>query len=162
MSKSQQILDRSYTKCIESLGTNSFDSYFGIQNYSIQCIRTDERRFILTIHSKSPKNVFVLNQTKLSSDVIQHIYAFLENKIQIISEIIFSTDYPFKPHQCYIKSAYTMKYNQEDGKVCKQNIRSKLAPSCTFYNKQLEYSWVTSVNFENHILCYITLILSLL
>jgi hypothetical protein len=184
MSKSLQILDRSYTKFIESIGIKSFDtslniqnfsiqflekvypirvdSYFGIQNYSIHCIRSDEWRFILTIQSKSLDNVFVLNQTKLSRDIVRYIYEFLEHKTKIVSEIIFSLDYPFKHHQCYIKTAYTIKYNPQDGKVCKQNIRSKLALPCTFYNKQLEDSWMTSPNFENHLLCYITHILSLL
>ena len=183
MTKSLQILDRSYTKFIDLVGTKNFnthlniqnfspkflenvfpiniDSYFGIKNYSIQCIRSDEWRFIITIQSKSHQNIFVLNQTKLSADIIQYIYTFLENKTKIVSEIVFSMDYPFKQHQCYIKSAYTIKYNPEDGKVCKQNIRSKLALPCAFYNKQLEDSWVTSPIFENHILCYITLILSL-
>ena len=178
MTKSLQILDRSYTKFLElvdptyrlpiqQISTHlrkivPIDSYFGIQNYSIQCIRNDEWRFILTIQSKSPQSIFVLNQTKLSPDIVQYIYAFLENKHKIVSEIIFSSDYPFKQHQCYIISAYNIKYNAEDGKICIQNIRPKLALPCTFYNKQLEDSWVTSPIFENHILCYITLILSLL
>jgi len=181
MTKSLQILDRSYTKFVESanksfdtsLNVQNFsvrfvekvfhiDSYFNIQNYSIQCIRSDEWRFLLTIQSESPKNVFVLNQTKLSPDIVRYIHTFLEDKHKIISEIVFSTDYPFKPHQCYIKSAHSIKYNSEEGKVCKQNIRSKLALPCSFYNRQLQDSWMTSSNFENHILCYITHILSLL
>ena len=161
MDRSLQILNRSYTRFLETIGTKSIESYFEIENYSIQCVRQNDRQFILTIQSKLIQNVYVLNQTKLSPDIIQHIYAFLENTLYIVSEITCSTDYPFKPHTWVVMIAYKIIYNNHRDKVCKHSILSKLALPVAFYNKQLIDSWMTSPLFENHILCYITHILSL-
>jgi hypothetical protein len=161
MDRSLQILNRSYTKFLETIGTRSIESYFDIENYSIQCVRHADWKFILTIQTNLAQNVYVLNQTKLSPDIIQYIYAYLENTIQVVSEFTFSTDYPFKPHKCVAISGYKNIYNNQFNKVCKHSILSKLALPVAFYNKQLVDSWMTCSLFENHILCYITHILSI-
>jgi hypothetical protein len=61
-----------------------------------------------------------------------------------------------------VMAGYTTKYDKERGKVVKQSILVKLALPVAGYNKQLSDSWLTSALFENHILCYVSHILSLI
>jgi len=159
MDKHLYILDRSYTQFLKTLGTKSIDEYFNIAGYSIQCVQHELHRYTLTIQRGTKPNIHVLYKTQLPMDVIRHIYCFLEDKIEIVSEIIFSSDYPFKAHKCMVLSGYITKYDKERGKVVKQSILTKLALSVASYNKQLSDSWLTCALFESHVLCYVTHIL---
>jgi hypothetical protein len=162
MDKYLYIIDRSYTQFLKTLGTKSIDEYFDIEEYRIHCVQSELHRYTVTIRRGTNPNTHVLYKTQLPIDVIRHIYCFLEDKTEIVSELIFSSDYPFKAHKCRVVTAYQTKYDKGRGKVYKESILVKLALQVAIYNKQLSDSWITSALFENHILCYVTHILSLL
>jgi hypothetical protein len=162
MDKHLYIIDRSYTQFLKTLGPKSIDKYFDIDGYHIQCVQRELDRYTVTIRSGTTPNTHVFYKTQLPMDVIRHIYCFLEDKTEIVSELIFSSDYPFKAHKCRVVTAYQTKYDKGREKVYKESILVKMALQVAIYNKQLSESWITSALFENHILCYVTHILSLL
>jgi hypothetical protein len=154
-----RIIDRSYTQFLNSLDSKSIESYFNINKYKIKCVQQDLLNYTLTIHDTYIPELYVLLQTNLPVDVIQYLYYFLIDSINIISTMVFTKYYPFRPYTCKIVSYSQIKYDKQLSKIHKKTENPQLSLEVDFYNRQLIDSWMTCSSFNNNILCYITYIL---
>ena len=157
-----RILDRSYQQFLNSLKSQSIALYFNIDKYQIQCTQNELYNYTLTIQQDSKSNVYVLQNTSLPTDILYLIYCFSKETTILVSTIIFTKDYPFKPYKWIVESYLQMKYDKEENKIRKKTDKSMLDKKIAFYNRQLVDSWMTSALFEEHIISYITYVLSIL
>jgi hypothetical protein len=157
-----RILDRSYQQFLNSLKSQPISQYFNIDKYQIQCNQNELYNYTLTLQHDSKSNVYVFQHTILPTDILYLIYCFSKETTILVSTIIFTTDYPFKPYKWIVESYLQTKYNKNQNKIIKKTDQSILDKKVAFYNRQLIDSWMTSSLFEEHIISYITYVLPII
>ena len=157
-----RILDRSYQQFLNSLKSQPISLYFNIDKYQIQCTQNELYNYTLKIQHDSKSNIYVFQNTILPTDILYLIYCFSKETITVVSTIIFTKDYPFKPYKWHVESYLQMKYDKEQNKIIKNTNKSILDKKVAFYNRQLVDSWMTSALFEEHIISYITYVLPII